>query len=160
MLLKYCQGVLFQMVTFHVHWLSLNWRQCRFLRKAAEVERLRVDIKDFDPAGLPQLRTDGCQWIAFGKHLCGAATDFTLRCCGRLAGEGAPPARGLAVATCCHHRCSWEHFTGSDAFLQLGFSPEEFEIVSWMTGMPRSRPFGHQRISDKVWDFTRIESTQ
>ncbi len=128
--------------------------------------------------------------MAFGKHLCGAATDFTLRSCARerrrqlglsqqqgqaavgqeqqqaagqqrdaaaaAAGAGAaaagaaaaavvdPPrggpipaaggVRGLAVATCCHHRCSWRHFVAQGVFTELGFSPQEFEAIVWMTG--------------------------
>ena len=156
---------------------------CRGLRHL-EIARLRCDIKDFEPAGVPGLEGCAAPWVALGKHLCGAATDFTLRCCGRelqrqsvgsggeaagaavagaeAAGGGAPAAaeqgtagaaaagggaaaaaaaavprgglRGLAVATCCHHRCSWRHYVGQAAFRAAGLSPEEFEVVSWMTG--------------------------
>ena len=167
-------------------------------------------------------------WVATGKHLCGAATDFTLRCCaasmqnkssrlcqpthltdsgmvqpaaadtmqsthstadhaaehcsdgtsqkpGAMCAQPATAAsdrgsedvcssgfeqcgphgaghpadcsnghahslleagvQGLAVATCCHHRCSWQHFVGKPLFRQLGFSPDDFELISWMTGV-------------------------
>lgn len=119
------------------------------------------------------LQGGAAPWVAFGKHLCGAATDFTLRSCARerrrqlsqpaqqaaaeaAAGEAAgaaengaaalPPnprsgpipssggVRGLAVATCCHHRCSWRHFVAQEVFTELGFSPQEFEAIVWMTG--------------------------
>ena len=103
-------------------------------------------------------------WVAFGKHLCGAATDFTLRSCARelqrrrlpaaagaAAQQAAAPAgqpsggavqrvpagggvRGLAVATCCHHRCSWQHFVAKQEMAELGFSPLEFEDIAWLTG--------------------------
>ena len=43
--------------------------------------------------------------------------------------------RGLAVAPCCHHRCSWQHYVGRDLFTRLGLSALEFEIISWMTGV-------------------------
>ena len=147
----------------------------------------------------------GAPWVAYGKHLCGAATDFALRCCSRavatgssarpsspgqssrasLAGQAqaaasdgasataaqetpdrpnkvvadgssACPAaqgaehgavadtslpllepgrlQGLAIAVCCHHRCTWRQYVGKPMFERLGFSPEEFEVVSWMTG--------------------------
>ena len=153
----------------------------------------------------------GAPWVAHGKHLCGAATDFALRCCSRavatgsgarpwspvrsprpgvagraqaaaserasataagetpdrhrlakLLGDGpsacpaaqsaelqVPPEtvadtslpllepgrlQGLAIAVCCHHRCTWRHYVGKPMFERLGFSPEEFEVVSWMTG--------------------------
>ena len=208
-----------------------------------QLARLRVDIKDFQPAGLPGLENGTAPWVGIGKHLCGAATDFSLRCCasslhaiGRshplqktsppedscslmtpadtssgqaskpshssgchspvqsaataaaldglqqqvigisdagasrhalvaCAGEN-PPGRdgssaqpasvdsdnaargvyddglrsgrrgiqGLAIATCCHHRCSWQHYAGQATFTNMGFSPEDFEVMSWMTG--------------------------
>ena len=219
----------------------------RSLRKLENLhlQRLRVDIKDFQPTGVPSLNSGLTPWIATGKHLCGAATDFTLRCCassmqataslqqypavpnqssdtcpadaqdpealaagtsqqqqgtydscphllskhklqpidrqskiedgsacqfseaqavlasktaavessdndiqntcssqpcGPLSGSNlewtqAVGVQGLAVATCCHHRCSWQHFVGKPLFDQLGFSPDEFEVMRWMTGM-------------------------
>ncbi|KAA6427896.1 MAG: tRNA guanosine-2 -O-methyltransferase TRM13 protein [Trebouxia sp. A1-2] len=203
------------------------------------LQRLRVDIKDFQPTEVPGLNNGLTPWIATGKHLCGAATDFTLRCCassmqakatlqqqhpavsnqsaetcpagaqdpealaagtsqhqqgthdscphllskhklqpidrqskaadasaschfseaqsvlassstadqssenniqntcssqpcGPLSGSNlewkqAVGVQGLAVATCCHHRCSWQHYVGKPLFKQLGFSPDEFE---------------------------------
>ena len=42
--------------------------------------------------------------------------------------------RGLCIATCCHHRCTWQHYVNRPFFQRLGFSPEEFELISWMTG--------------------------
>ncbi|KAL6765300.1 methyltransferase TRM13-domain-containing protein [Haematococcus lacustris] len=42
--------------------------------------------------------------------------------------------RGLAVATCCHHRCAWRPFVGKTQWVAWGFTPQEFELVSWMTG--------------------------
>ena len=82
-------------------------------------------------------------WLAVGKHLCGSATDFTIRCCRRhmvpSAGDGAAPGPeeaeegsaplqpacvGLAVATCCHHRCTWKHYVAQDFFTSCGFTPE------------------------------------
>ena len=80
-------------------------------------------------------------WLAVGKHLCGSATDFTIRCCRRHmtsvsggapgpedAAEGPAPLQpacvGLAVATCCHHRCAWKHYVAQDFFTSCGFTPE------------------------------------
>ena len=156
------------------------------------MQRAKVDIKDFNPAALHQVKEEGRSWVAVGKHLCGAATDFTLRCCtqaaqqamtrpetqeqpyqgagsrlvffwspnpivfvsGRFRGEGNKCKltwnhvvsdgegvsnreglfKGLAIAPCCHHRCCWQHFVGKEAFCRMGFSPLDFEIISWMTG--------------------------
>ena len=221
---------------------------CRSLKKVDNLSlaRLRVDIKDFQPAGVPGLEDGVAPWVCIGKHLCGAASDFTLQCCasslhagssfsqpehqtstcqpaqtssgdasaagprnhadklrysrgsdcttqsvpsvtsadamhqqsrGRdkagvsrqpaaALNQGSQPAtsdtaqadsletdedisghkadcsgtsrqgiQGLAIATCCHHRCSWQHYVGKPTFQQLGFSPEDFEVMSWMTGL-------------------------
>ena len=40
--------------------------------------------------------------VGIAKHLCGFATDVAMRCMLR-----APSAVGLGVATCCHHRCTY-----------------------------------------------------
>ncbi|KAL0025254.1 hypothetical protein WJX77_010713 [Trebouxia sp. C0004] len=232
---------------------SFRMKADRSLRKLEnlQLQRLHVDIKDFQPTEVPGLNNGRTPWIATGKHLCGAATDFTLRCCassmqvtptlqqdaavsnqstercpadaqdpealaagtsqhqqgiydscphllskhklkpidrkstgadgrascqvpeaqsvlaskttadessdndtqntcssqpkaaahseGALSGSNlewkqAVGVQGLAVATCCHHRCSWQHYVGKPLFNQLGFSPDEFEVMSWMTG--------------------------
>ena len=209
-------------------WLSFALQLCRSLRKLENLhlQRLRVDIKDFRPAGVDGLNRGEAAWVATGKHLCGAATDFTLRCVASsmhdtgshlhqpkttgaqtaqpsaangpqslvsiavnmnqsaeniskmsdlpchesvavgldrnrtdaCSSEGAKSGghvaedvkgrcnrcphglegggiQGFAVATCCHHRCSWKHYVGKPLFQQLGFSPDEFEVISWMTGI-------------------------
>ena len=86
-----------------------------------------------------------------GKHLCGPATDFALRAAVtqlRLShaeggeedgGQGRVHSlSGLAIATCCHHCCCWSDFCGKAEFLNLGFTADEFEVVSqasaWATG--------------------------
>lgn len=45
------------------------------------LQRLRVDIKDFQPAEVEGLSKNWKPWVAAGKHLCGAATNCTLRWC-------------------------------------------------------------------------------
>lgn len=206
---------------------SLMQHCCRSLRKieGLQLQRLRLDIKDFQPRGVQGLCNGMAPWVATGKHLCGAATDFTLRCCAsslqqadkpdqlsnaepspraqssaevepeptmpaarelgqadsasractslhpaedhqqncksrqivpdaadsirgqadaqaHLASNASPNTQigpgqgfqGLCVATCCHHRCCWQHYVGKLLFRQLGFSPDDFELISWMTG--------------------------
>lgn len=93
------------------------------------------------------------KWSAIGKHLCGAATDFTLRCLVAAAdsgGEGERRARralmdGVVVATCCHHRCDWRSYVNQQFFVDLGFTPEQFGTLcllsSWATGY-RGAPRG------------------
>jgi len=128
---------------------SFRFKADRSLRKGADISltRLRCDIKDFDPAGAPPLAgSTPAPWLAVGKHLCGAATDFTLRCCRRYAraapddvrcatpGAAAMPCVGVTIATCCHHRCTWRHYVAKSFCTSHGIGPEDFEIMSWMTG--------------------------
>ena len=48
--------------------------------------------------------------------------------------------RGLAVATCCHHRCSWRQYVSKAFFRKRGFSGEDFELICWMTGAALTFP--------------------
>ena len=94
------------------------------------------------------------KWSAIGKHLCGAATDFTLRCLVTAADGGGEGERsrarralmdGVVVATCCHHRCEWRSYVNQQFFVDLGFTPEQFGTLcvlsSWATGY-RGAPRG------------------
>ena len=64
------------------------------------MERVRGDLADVDLARVGTLKGRTCVGVA--KHLCGSATDLALN-----AFVGLSDARGVAVATCCHHRCEW-----------------------------------------------------
>lgn len=112
--------------------------------------------------GLESGLTPRCASVAaLGKHLCGAATDFALRCLLRAVNDRAVitfaagdepdrevPARklvgsttaptfgGVAIATCCHHACSWDAYVGKRFFREvLRASPVDFErmrmLSSW-----------------------------
>ncbi|KXS16102.1 DUF715-domain-containing protein [Gonapodya prolifera JEL478] len=52
----------------------------------------------------PPAPTRGPNVIAYSKHLCGAATDLTLRCLARHHKQGGRVGV-VVVATCCHHVC-------------------------------------------------------
>ena len=56
---------------------------CRSLRKdeGLHFERVRADLRNFHAPGYPLLTQPAQAWVGLGKHLCGAATDFGLRCC-------------------------------------------------------------------------------
>lgn len=101
--------------------------------------------------------------VAIGKHLCGGATDLTLRCLAKsltagsgvdidaLAGDVAaaapapaapaataaaaqPYLHGIAIATCCHHVCTWEAYVGKSWWRDvLGGSACEFEAMRSLT---------------------------
>ncbi|SJM83443.1 related to tRNA guanosine-2'-O-methyltransferase TRM13 [Zygosaccharomyces bailii] len=65
----------------------------------SRVRRYRIDIKDLKLAALlEEERTH----VTISKHLCGAATDLTLRC---LHKSGLQRFGGICIAMCCRHCC-------------------------------------------------------
>jgi hypothetical protein len=41
------------------------------------------------------------------------------------------------------HRCGWKAYVGKPAFLKWGFTPAEFEILSWATGVSHTHAHTH-----------------
>jgi tRNA:m4X modification enzyme len=94
--------------------------------------RAGVDIRDLDVSKLPFVEQGG-RVVGVAKHLCGLATDLTLRSF-LTTGTGAAGVRGAAIATCCHHRCSWADYVARGFFESRGFSQREFELLMHWTG--------------------------
>ncbi|TQE11520.1 hypothetical protein C1H46_002895 [Malus baccata] len=125
---------------FLVERKSYKLKADRSLRQKESLilQRLRIDIEDLNLNAVESLR--GGQYLAIGKHLCGPATDLTLRCC---LGEHLqsniewrsvnPNLRGLAIATCCHHLCQWKHYINKKYLLELGITKEVFHAITWFT---------------------------
>merc|ERR1712136_526633 len=104
-------------------------------------EAMNVESSNGHPQGL----------TVVSKHLCGAATDLTLRCvigCGASSssqGLGdvtledmiAPVIDGIVIALCCHHRVEYRSYVGHKYLESLGFEPAEFWLLrslsSWAT---------------------------
>ncbi|XP_062144356.1 uncharacterized protein LOC133851795 [Alnus glutinosa] len=126
---------------FLVERKSYKLKADRSLRQKESLilERLRIDIEDLNLNAVESLQ--GVPYLAIGKHLCGPATDLTLRCC--LAEHSSPDnvehyssnqnLRGLAVATCCHHLCQWKHYINKKYLSNLGITKEEFHAITWFT---------------------------
>ncbi|XP_022757753.1 tRNA:m(4)X modification enzyme TRM13 homolog [Durio zibethinus] len=123
---------------FLVERKSYKLKADRSLRQKESLilERLRIDIEDLNLNAVQPLQ--GLPYIAIGKHLCGTATDLTLRCC--LANQrnvercgGNCYLRGLAIATCCHHLCQWKHYINKKYLTRLGITKEEFHAMTWFT---------------------------
>lgn len=107
-------------------------------------KRITIDIKDIQLDGIPEVaaishshsspskHTSIC---SFSKHLCGAATDLTVRC---LEHYHSHAKDSLLIALCCHHRCTWRSYIGRTFFEDsLGLSRQDFELMtrlsSWAT---------------------------
>jgi len=107
----------------------------RFLRQKS-LQRVRCDIADFDPSKLEApISHPNIKWVCYGKHLCGGATDLTLRCCSKhlisSCENGSGGVYGFALASCCHHLCSWDQYVGKLSLSQF-FSPQDFELMALM----------------------------
>ena len=105
-----------------------------------KVERLRVDIKDLDIAGVEAVK--GRDVVVTGKHLCGSATDLALRCClantnggcdGDKSSSAACRVTGVALATCCHHRSEWRSYVNKPFLRDLGFGRDDFPRLARMS---------------------------
>ncbi|KKA02254.1 tRNA:m(4)X modification enzyme HuTRM13 [Hanseniaspora uvarum DSM 2768] len=62
------------------------------------LERFKCDIKDMD---LSLMLNDNNNTLAISKHLCGSATDLTLRCMSKI-----PNKKATVIAMCCRHACN------------------------------------------------------
>lgn len=102
-----------------------------------DIKRTRLDIKDLDLdkflAG-----TSSNNVIAISKHLCGVATDLTLRLILNSKLIETNSFKGLQVAMCCRHVCDYDQLLplSRQYLYDKGFkSPESFKvmkkIVSW-----------------------------
>ncbi|KAL5218706.1 hypothetical protein ABZP36_019390 [Zizania latifolia] len=102
------------------------------------LKRLRIDIEDLNLRGIEAL--SGLQYLAIGKHLCGPATDMTMMCClheqynqAQEKGYGKHNLCGLALATCCHHLCQWNHYANKTFLSGLGITEEDFHAMTWFS---------------------------
>lgn len=117
---------------------SLRHKRDNKLADTHAVERIRVDIADFDITKYDSIQQKK-RIVAMGKHLCGGATDLAIRCI--LHGNNTsqseakgPKTNAIFIALCCHHRCTWNTFTGKDFFIENGIDVRDFRIITKMAG--------------------------
>lgn len=115
----------------------------------AVVQRVQCDISDLDLAAMltPSLRPTPeaaeeaapASVVAIGKHICGAATDLSLRCCLRTAKSSSTRFRGIAFALCCHHVCDWSCYVGQEWLTENGLGEEDFNSMRWFAKLAHSQ---------------------
>lgn len=105
----------------------------------AEFERIRIDLKDLFLNNVPLIKRSD-KYILYGKHLCGCATDFSLRCLKNSledVNQKKLKFNGFILAVCCHHKCEWDYFCGKQFLHKLGINKTLFYIIrsisSWCT---------------------------
>lgn len=101
------------------------------------IKRIRADIADLQLNQIAEIQPMRYK-VAIAKHLCGTATDLTMRCLVKsMNGEPKVDIRGLIIAFCCHHKCEYSSYVGREYLRQCGFTADEFpvlcSIVSWAT---------------------------
>lgn len=78
--------------------------------------------------------------------------------------SGPPPAtHGIAIATCCHHLCSWDAFVGKRFFREaLGSTAAEFEALRMLSSwgcMPLHAPPSAAEAEDVTPDRPQVPTT-
>ncbi|XP_073820288.1 tRNA:m(4)X modification enzyme TRM13 homolog [Musca autumnalis] len=145
--------------------MSLRHKKDNKIEDRSLVQRIRADIIDFKLEKLPALENSQ-HCVAVSKHLCGGATDLTLRCIVQAAAEKCLTDL-IMIAVCCHHRCDWSSFVGKNFFKRHVVSPREFAIitkmVSWAicgTGMSRERRKALEEQNLTEQEIKEIQSNQ
>ncbi|POM58891.1 tRNA guanosine-2'-O-methyltransferase [Phytophthora palmivora] len=115
-------------------------------KESSMMLRAKIDIRHLNFAGMQEVLNK--RVVCMSKHLCGVATDLSLRAIAQTLPElsntqvvpleDTPAAvsssfQGLAIALCCHHVCAWEDYVNPAFFLAHGFKAEEFELLTSMT---------------------------
>ena len=96
--------------------------------KLANARRATIDIRDLDLNNC----VNNQPTVVFSKHLCGVATDLSIRAALRTKCEG------IAIASCCHQRCTWEDYINPLFFTHtMTCTPFEFQLIvamsTWFT---------------------------
>jgi tRNA:m4X modification enzyme len=107
-------------------------RNCSF-------QRLKLDIRHCFLPKLPFIdsASPSTNITVVAKHLCGAATDLAIRSLSHIGmeGNGMLRKRGLAIATCCHHACTYDDYVGREIFLdECQITREEFDVLKYWAG--------------------------
>ncbi|KAG3035295.1 hypothetical protein PC121_g852 [Phytophthora cactorum] len=115
-------------------------------KESSSTLRAKIDIRHLNFAGMQEILDKPV--VCMSKHLCGVATDLSLRAIAQtlpepnsdkdIPSEGTTASvsssfQGLAIALCCHHVCAWEDYVNPEFFQSQGFKPEEFELLTSMT---------------------------
>lgn len=88
------------------------------VKQRIAIDRLKLDIKDLKLSTVIE-EHDGC--LAISKHLCGVATDLTLRCLQNCIEEtnGKFKLQGICIAMCCRHVCNARDYINPDYIISF-----------------------------------------
>ncbi|KAG4105299.1 DUF715-domain-containing protein [Neocallimastix lanati (nom. inval.)] len=94
-------------------------------------KRLFMDIKDLCLAKLSLLQ--GKKLVAVSKHLCGCATDLTLKCLVNYTEAVPNSVKSIFIALCCHQICKYGMYCNPEYLTHYGFNQEDFEKICVLT---------------------------
>lgn len=116
----------------------VRFKADRWLRhKGTNFLRITGNIRDIDLRKVPIFESqDNRKMVGIAKHLCGVATDYTIRCFLNSVKESLEGV-GLCIATCCHHRCQWHSFAGCNTYLSLVsvYSDVDYRVLRRESGI-------------------------
>ncbi len=102
-----------------------------------------VDIKDLSLAKVPGVADFPS--IAYSKHLCGSATDLTLRALSNFTLKDGGQLDGLFIALCCHQVCTFSRYINPEFLQDYGIADATLfkticKISTWaICGRPKDQ---------------------
>ena len=75
-----------------------------------------MDIRHLNLRGMSEIFEKPI--VCMSKHLCGVATDLSLRCIMNTL-PSHDYLEGIAIALCCHHACTWDDYVNQEYFLDF-----------------------------------------
>ncbi|CAJ0648270.1 11773_t:CDS:2 [Entrophospora sp. SA101] len=103
------------------------------------IKRIEIDIKDLDLSMLDLLNnnsgneeeenknSDNHNIVAYSKHLCGSATDITLKALINYLNSR------IIIALCCHQLCRYHMYPYHDYLKDLGITKNDFQRICAMS---------------------------
>lgn len=122
-------------------------KECELRGVKPLMRRSRIDIKDLDVNEFLKFGDDTPgKIVVISKHLCGAATDLTLKSLLNSNVFENGHFKGLLIAMCCRHVCDYEQLLpqSREYLASKGFAGEEAlqalrKMVSWAISGSRER---------------------
>ena len=109
---------------------------------SSKITRLIIDVATLSPSSLvDQANEEITQVWMYGKHLCGAATDLTLRVASSSSSQEVDQdvdqeveqhqdyTTIMTAAACCHHLCTWKDVLGQEILTKHGITSQDFAIM-------------------------------
>ncbi|KAI7863848.1 methyltransferase TRM13-domain-containing protein [Spinellus fusiger] len=113
------------------------------------VQRVLIDIKDLNLSKVQSLMNNQQQMkkvVVLSKHLCGSATDITLKCLMNYMTNQQEkghihPISGIIIALCCHQLCRYEMYPNQEYLEKANITKVDFDRIckmsSWATSGSR-----------------------